>query len=246
MASTAVKEKDTVPHYSDNLGSDLVRILVGGDGDSAGTEKVEFVLHKKILCAKVPFFEKMFNGSFLEGTTQVATLPEDDPDAFRLLVAWVYTGSIASEVFPGNTFLLPLSALFILAEKYCIAALMDFSIESIRDQMDKKQCLAHRHPVESIYEKTHAKSKLRVLLSVIVANVLVANLHRSRERADDKDAWSNEDLQSLLCGSADLTLDVIKIMREAEPFDRRFATPIYFPRCHYHQHGKDEKCPYGL
>ncbi|KAF8859530.1 hypothetical protein BDZ45DRAFT_359005 [Acephala macrosclerotiorum] len=33
----------------------------------------------------------MFNGSFEEATTQRATLSEDDPVAFKLIIGWVYT-----------------------------------------------------------------------------------------------------------------------------------------------------------
>lgn len=34
----------------------------------------------------------MFNGGFNEAHERSATLPEDTPDAFDILLRWVYTG----------------------------------------------------------------------------------------------------------------------------------------------------------
>ncbi|ESZ89668.1 hypothetical protein SBOR_9946 [Sclerotinia borealis F-4128] len=120
-------KNNSVQRYSEVLGTDIVKTVVGG----SGTNKVKFAIRRKILCARVPFFKCMFMGDFAEATTQSAALPEDDPDAFRLLLTWLYTGSIASENFPDDSFLIPLSTLFILAEKYNVSALMDSSIDRI-------------------------------------------------------------------------------------------------------------------
>ncbi|TGO61824.1 hypothetical protein BCON_0024g00240 [Botryotinia convoluta] len=60
----------------------MVDIHVGKDEGSG-----HFQLHKSILCEKVPYFEKTFNGNFVEGATNSATLPEDDPEAFNILVS---------------------------------------------------------------------------------------------------------------------------------------------------------------
>ncbi|KAM0132366.1 hypothetical protein ACHAP3_006403 [Botrytis cinerea] len=62
--------------------SEMVDIHVGEDEDSG-----HFKLHKSILCDKVPYFENMFNGNFIEGTTNSASLPEDDPEVFNMLVS---------------------------------------------------------------------------------------------------------------------------------------------------------------
>lgn len=59
----------------------MVDIHVGTD------EKLgHFKLHRSILCQNVPYFEKMFNGNFLEGATKSAALSEDDPEDFNILV----------------------------------------------------------------------------------------------------------------------------------------------------------------
>lgn len=69
------------------MGKTVVKIEVGA-------EKEVFVVHKDLLCKKAPFFDKMFNGQFLEGHSQSAQLPEDDAITFKLFVAWIYHGII--------------------------------------------------------------------------------------------------------------------------------------------------------
>lgn len=68
--------------FSRFIDSEMVDIHVGEDEDSG-----HFKLHKSILCDKVPYFENMFNGNFIEGTTNSASLPEDDPEVFNMLVS---------------------------------------------------------------------------------------------------------------------------------------------------------------
>ncbi|KAH6682678.1 hypothetical protein B0J14DRAFT_646909 [Halenospora varia] len=51
------------PIYSLDLGVDMVDILVGP------TEQ-PFRVHKKLICSKVPYFDKMFNNGFVETTNK--------------------------------------------------------------------------------------------------------------------------------------------------------------------------------
>ncbi|KAL9620201.1 MAG: hypothetical protein Q9160_005210 [Pyrenula sp. 1 TL-2023] len=73
---------------SERLGSEIVQILVGEPGR-------EFHLHKKLMTSQSPFFEGAFRDTgFIEGQTQSLRLPENDPDAFELLVHWLYTNNL--------------------------------------------------------------------------------------------------------------------------------------------------------
>jgi len=66
----------------------------------------------------------LFTGSFQEGTTQSATLPEEDREAFKLFIGWIHHGSI--EVHQLKEW--PLTRyihLFALAEKYGVTQLVD-------------------------------------------------------------------------------------------------------------------------
>jgi hypothetical protein len=40
------------------------------------------------ICFRIPYFDKMFNGSFKEASNNTAFLPEDDPASFDLLADW--------------------------------------------------------------------------------------------------------------------------------------------------------------
>lgn len=67
------------------MGQKTVKIIVG-DGEGAK----EYVVHKDILTSKVSFFENMFSSEFLESLGGLATLPKDSPEAFEVLIEWVY------------------------------------------------------------------------------------------------------------------------------------------------------------
>jgi hypothetical protein len=53
-----------------------------------GPGKALFRLYKSKICARIPYFDKMFNGNFKEASSNVAHLPEDEPEAFDLLAEW--------------------------------------------------------------------------------------------------------------------------------------------------------------
>jgi len=81
--------KYDVLRYADilrsGIGTEMVDILVGA-------EKKLFRLHKTFLCQRIDYFDKMFNGEFVEAAG-IANLPEDDPAAFDLLVEWMFNSN---------------------------------------------------------------------------------------------------------------------------------------------------------
>jgi hypothetical protein len=62
-----------------------------------GAESQTFKIYKETLCYYPPFFATAFNGSFLEGQTQVMALDDVDGTTFGLLVAWLYTKTISDQ-----------------------------------------------------------------------------------------------------------------------------------------------------
>lgn len=50
-----------------------------------GPSKVLFRLYKSKICARISYFDKMFNGNFKEASENTAYLPEDNPASFDLL-----------------------------------------------------------------------------------------------------------------------------------------------------------------
>lgn len=55
------------------IGTKTVDIFVG-------PKKVHFHVHKDILCNRIPYFERVFRGSFEEASFNIATFPEGNPN----------------------------------------------------------------------------------------------------------------------------------------------------------------------
>ncbi|CAD6447387.1 e281ed2a-d50c-4d00-9af7-e2c1a4af7f29 [Sclerotinia trifoliorum] len=101
-----------------------------------------FKLRKPILFTKVPYSEKMFNGRFMEGTMNSATLPEDDLELFNILVSWIYSGQIPALHSNLETDLdWPILDLYVLADKFCIPNLMDQTLDACLLCMNKCSCI---------------------------------------------------------------------------------------------------------
>lgn len=58
-----------------------------------GPEKTTFLLHKALL-VKHAYFEKNFNGPFIESQEQKLILADDNPEAFNLVAEYLYTNNV--------------------------------------------------------------------------------------------------------------------------------------------------------
>ncbi|PNH06278.1 Kelch-like protein 38 [Tetrabaena socialis] len=67
-------------------GTSDVTILVGGRA---------FPAHRGVLCARSDYFQQRLGGGFADGGEQQLDLPEADPDAFEVVVRFVYTDDAA-------------------------------------------------------------------------------------------------------------------------------------------------------
>jgi BTB/POZ domain len=61
-----------------------------------GPERKYFAVHKAMLTEVAEHFSNMFNGGFAEAREGSAEFPEDDPDAWELLIEWAYKGELPS------------------------------------------------------------------------------------------------------------------------------------------------------
>lgn len=71
------------------MGTELVEIQVG-----KGDKMKSFSVHKKLLCERISFFQKMFAWGGTETKDNVARLPEDQPQSFDVLLSWLYSGKL--------------------------------------------------------------------------------------------------------------------------------------------------------
>lgn len=121
----------------------MVDVHVGEDKKSG-----HFKIHKTILCQKVPYFEKTFDGGFLEGTTNSATLPDDDPEAFNIFVSVSVDSRVTTKHLYPMTLILsailtasPLLPLHHITSLICIEYLLIMPLTSGSIQ---KNCLFSR------------------------------------------------------------------------------------------------------
>ncbi|TVY34943.1 hypothetical protein LSUB1_G007431 [Lachnellula subtilissima] len=63
-----------------------------------GPNLTEFVVHKEFACYYSPVLKAAFESEFIEGRTQTYTLDDTTEDAFRLLVQWLYSQRLTSEL----------------------------------------------------------------------------------------------------------------------------------------------------
>jgi hypothetical protein len=218
------------------LGSDIVKLCVGDP-----KSPTIFQAHKKILCKKVTYFDKMFNGNFKEGAEQCATFPEDDPLIWKSLIGWVYSGLVEE---PTSRTINPCDLttdkikIYALAEKYGIIELQDKTMDPLNHHFCLQSLIPSLASVARGYKLTHSGSKLRLLL----ARTLAYHTLRTGEEYLNR-SWSSPKLVEVLKKNEDLLLDSLTLMRESS--GKVFPNPTNQPACDYHQHAKTEPCPYA-
>lgn len=91
-----------------------------------GSKRRQFVCHKDLLCARSPYFDRMFNGHLQEATLHSCNLqaPEDSAEGFEVFLSWLYRGNLPEsyEAVAGPKRLFSSLASFcILADKLLLA-----------------------------------------------------------------------------------------------------------------------------
>lgn len=211
------------------MGEETVTIIVG-DGEDAK----KFVIHKDLLMNKVVFFEKMFSSKFLESSTGSATLPEDSPEAFEVLVEWVYCSSLMSLHMERTTIKRCHADLAIstigLAEKYLLPELGDRAMTFLFNI--GKYLVPTMSQMSILYEQTPFNSKARIYAARTVAWALVN---------PEASEISSTSIQ-IACQHGDLLLDAITKVRGKKGHNHKRAST--YPICDYHNHAAAPTCPY--
>jgi hypothetical protein len=206
-----------------------------------GEQQEKFVLHKKLLCSKAPVFGKMFNSGFQESLSQSATLPEDDPKVFALFVDWVYLNTLpvlpvakTPKVFPTS-----FTALFAFSEKYCIVQLCDNTMDTIVQVGKQGNMEAGCFMMEDGYRKTRPGSRLRLYL-------LRSYVYLTKVNSPVL-PWPPEKFYMVALRCNELLFNFFAETTSDRDSKKKTTarSPNAFPRCDYHQHGKDQECPYS-
>ena len=108
--------------------SKVITILVG-------PSKASYTLHKDLLCAHSPFFERCLSSGFLERQKDQVELPEDSPEVFEHLIDWVYRRDV---VEPTDQPSLQLAIhTYVFADKLCMPAFKNDVVTKIRAYHEK-------------------------------------------------------------------------------------------------------------
>jgi len=197
-------------------------------------------VHKNLLLEKSTVFKKMFTGGFVEATTNAATLPEDDPDAFEAVVEWIYHGKFLTinghRTICGSQMRLLLD-ICRLASKYSMWELLDRATTGYVQSMSLSGCLPNRPHIDLVYEHLPPHSKLRLFVAKSVAYIILTS-----PNDEANGAWENKEFQALFLKHEDLLLDVLDLLRmQAGKWP---LNPKGAPHCEYHEHAKAMKCPW--
>lgn len=143
-----------------------------------GPKRKAFVVHKELICSRSDYFDKAFNGRFIEADG-VMYLPYDDPTIFGYLVSYLYGNVLppnpadaASEYeddgedndlswVVATYFSETLVVLFCLANKLCMNDLANRFMDSVQDLQHDNRDLPCTPRIRKIYNNTPAGSKVR-------------------------------------------------------------------------------------
>ena len=73
----------TMTNPLSRLSGDSIKVLVGSNQEL-------FTVHKNLICASSPFFERAMSGEWAESATQTIEMPDDEPGIFALYIYWLY------------------------------------------------------------------------------------------------------------------------------------------------------------
>ncbi|KAF7885915.1 uncharacterized protein EAF02_004424 [Botrytis sinoallii] len=210
--------------FTDELGTEMVRILIGKN-----SYKKVFHVHKNILFDKIPCFKELSIDN-----RKIVEFPNHVPSAFDVLVEWVYTDCLRGiEIIGGDDqdFLRYRSwypaCLYQLAEELLLPELMDRVME-VERRFDDQHCPNYDpDSLKELYEKTSKTSKFRQYCAETIAYVV-------RNKAE-KDIPTPELLSAM--DNKDLAGDYLSISRRVTIED-----PSKGSGCRFHMHDKSEKC----
>ncbi|KAF7893853.1 hypothetical protein EAF00_007367 [Botryotinia globosa] len=215
--------------FSDTLGTELIQIAVGENGDQK-----TFHIHKKILCDRIPHFAQLLEDSH----KSIIEFPEAHPNTFDVLMEWVYTDRLRAifvlddENAENATTVLHRSwstkSLYPLADDLSLPELMDRVMDVERRFCCLQSSFYMPNEIKFIYDTVSKNSKLRKYIAELTAYTM---------RNEGKDLrLSTAQLLSAM-QNEDFALDYLKISRRPKINDPRTGSG-----CRFHIHGKNEKC----
>ncbi|KAH7417457.1 hypothetical protein BKA64DRAFT_769422 [Cadophora sp. MPI-SDFR-AT-0126] len=131
LAQGSEKQQPNTPNPSPTVH----KLFLGDLGEETvtlhvGPKRKAFLVHKKLICQSVDYFDKAFNSSFKEGAEGVMYLSDDNQDAVGLFVHWLYRKELPIENTQSH--LNNLADAYIFAHKICLTTLKDKIMNTIQ------------------------------------------------------------------------------------------------------------------
>ena len=214
--------------FTSALTSGVITIIVGKD-DAQAT----FTIHKKLFQGKAPIFDKMFGGSFLEGITGSATLPDDDHESFEVFVEWLYRNTLTSLTGKKSekaALHMKIVKTIMFADKYCLDELSDRAM--------------------SIWFRGRGKLPADTELETITAYVVDNSAPTCRARSYLARIWAKEirqkDGKHYKPGQSGLDTFINDTSFVTQVFNYVGALKMAYAvtACDFHIHDKSTACPY--
>ena len=149
------------------LTSSLVDIYVG-------PESTHWTLHEKLLCHYSSFFaSKFYTKNKPSSSSRSFGLPDEDDNAFELLVGWLYSRALR---YPEEEKDIgPLLELYLMSEKLEIRKLSDDVVETVRAFYHNNETYPGLRRVQYIYANTQEDNPMREMMVGSIARYLTLN-----------------------------------------------------------------------
>ncbi|KAL8952333.1 MAG: hypothetical protein Q9222_001744 [Ikaeria aurantiellina] len=173
--------------------SDFVIVHVG-----SSNERESWNVHMKLLAHASPFFASAFNGYFSEAVTKSIELPEDNPDAFRLFVQWLYSGkSVTRETYEKQEngkykrkdIVAFACSVWHLGDKLLCPIFKDFAIIRLIAHFSMRYIM--EKDAEQIYEISPPESSIRKLaVDQVLWDIKSVSEHRMKAMTWNASDWA--------------------------------------------------------
>jgi hypothetical protein len=224
------------------MGTEMVDIYVG-------PSKVLFRLYKSRICARISYFDKMFNGNFKEASENTAYLPEDSPASFDLLADWAnhptekkcprrireletVLDDDEQEVASWDAV-----GFYSLAEKYCLPELQDIIMDKLLKYQKRWNELPSVEFTIRAYEQTSVGSPLANYCTRAMAYIVGTN---GKDNGLEEH-WPTSDIARLNRELPNFAEALLRVQREMAQ-DSGVSDPRVMRSCGFHAHAWEDYC----
>lgn len=212
------------------LSGPLLVIYVGAEGK-------HWMLHRDLLRYHSRYFdeEEYVNGEPKRINDGKLELPDEDCDAFRLLVKWLYQGSIQDVTLMEKDkkwdYAFTCQKLYMLCERLGIQELKNQAIDQFRKGCFEAGLVPGADEIKPVYERTPPESPFRKLVSKIAARQIM-----------DPDSQRDASVyRECFQAAPEFAIDVLNAIRDGTE-GLLLDDPTEGNSCRYHEHANGETC----